>query len=471
MDTSLVILPPPDPSGSQYSDMATLKPYSSAPVKEGMKVLFGHNVDTLQQAEQIADSMNINLQLGGSIQSAKVEMQQQLNTLDPSSPKVPILLKYVEVCEQLLQGGGIPGIEMSVTLKPDGTLSYLQIDADNVKDSEAVTTAKADVTPQVAFGNRWLVGNAAVAYRTEFIKLMRILMQNKAIKGKIENTSMALLKEMASVMKDLTIASGKIASEMARNQGISSIVSATTTGVCTVVAGAGMLGGAQKPEVDTYEPIPQGKAPDLNNYSKPVLHPDGTPVEAPVPTHIKYQTGVDGAGQPTWSNTMPNENNLHASANIRAVRPDGVDGMIPKTNPLTGSPRTFNKYEQYPMRTNPDTGELCRFKSKEDIVFQNKERNNRFLAAQALPKMVSESITQGTQAWEQLTKSALELEKAQKEADKEFLASIQRIVEKMMSGAGDELRKDSDQIDQLLSTLKNMCDKLSEAVSAAYRRR
>lgn len=477
MDTS-ISLPPPDSSGAAYTDLVTLKPLMPGdkppPVKDGVNILFKDDVDSLQEVNDITDSMSINLQLGGSVKTAEAQMQHELDTLDPSNPKVPILKKYIEICDILLKGGSIPGLEMSITLNKDGTVAYTTLDADNVSDS-TIKKAEAHIKASQVKTNKWLVGNSYVAFVVEFMILMRMLMANKALEGRLETLCMTLMKEMAKSVAHMITDAGKKTRAMHMIAGAVAVTQAASSGVSTLVSGIGMAKSMAKPPIDTPTTLSTSKPTDLRIKGDPA-NPPGPDVR--VPSHVKVMQS-DGR---TWK-TFDNTNNL-TPPDAPAPGPGGKipPGTVapsagPKAAPgaeirykkdAAGHEVMVPKYQEHPTRE--IDGRLQYTKTKTEIERENTVNHSKFMMYQTLPKGVADTISQAMQAWKEFASADLEFQKAIDDAAKEIFSMLQRLQERAMNSAAEALKQNSDLVDQTINQLNAIRQKLIEAFTAALRR-
>lgn len=295
IDTSLNIsLPPPDGSGHPYSNLVvnakTGKTVGSDPdnsangLNSQLTAVFGDDVDSLAEAQAIADKFNINLQLGGTLRSAKETMQDELDNLDPANPRVPILGKYIDICDKLLAGGSVPGVNFALGLNSDGS-NFLSMDADNVGATAAPTTNLSGTVG----GNPWLAGNAYVAFLVNFITLAKLMMENMMVEAKCEIASMQMIFEIGNLTAKQIEISGQKMAEMHRIAAITAAVSAATVVATTLISVKGMMKNKMEPEpeADVYTPVkrpaplPGEKPtppPDLSKNMQPVRDIDGKPV-------------------------------------------------------------------------------------------------------------------------------------------------------------------------------------------------
>lgn len=489
MDSSLIILPPPDASGTPYDHQTRLVPLGTGeggvpppPVTENLYKLFNDDVDTLQEVQSATNDLNVNLQLGGTLQAAEAQLRDQLATLEPSNPQVPIIMKYVECLDELMKGGTVPGLQIGINLNPDGSVQYIQMSTDHVEDSESVKAARALVDTS-AVGevktNRWLQGNAFIAFLVAFMELMRLFMQNKMIQTQVETAAMALMKEMGQTMHDLTEASGRKQAKMDQQAGISAAISAGATGVCTCVSAVGMYRSSAQPEVDTPTTYNGAEAPpNLNDYSAPV----GNPAEVPAPDYIsvkqpngEWQTVKNNYNYRTAEgdallNTPPDADQTLGMIGSRdppgTIRPANTPGRQP---PAVTEHQTTN-YKQMPVEESPGGKSVTYTKPRSQIVKENEGRAREYQAYVTMPKMVSETISQATQAWQQLSKAHLEMEKTEKDALLQIFNVASRIIEKMMGGGAEAVKLNSDLAGQTLQTLESMEQKRTSAIQAAYTR-
>lgn len=524
IDSSLNIsLPPPGQGGNdeQYSQLAvnlrTNKPVGQDPDDPGpdsskafnanLTAVFGDDIDSLEEAQDITNKLNINLQLGGSIKKAEAAMQEELDTLDPSNPRVPILGKYIDICDKLLEGKSIPGVTFAVGEDIDGT--YLQIDADGVGAPAAAAAPTTHLSGKVG-GNPWLAGNAYVTFLINFITLAKLMMQNKAVESKAELASITMMFELGNLAASQIRKAGENAAEMHRVAAITAAITAGVTALTTTISAAKMYQNKIKAEPigeESFTKVPQGKVPNLNNEARPVLGPDGQPKMVDVPRYIRVnqppeinqghpiiyrnepkpffnRSGVDSLGKPylpRGQKPFQLTENAGKTFGISGVNPEGikVNGkVITDQNYLDGEPFTKKtpEYAQHEieLRPNGEKGvKISKQSIQEDklrIKAENEIRSQKYTEANMFAQFSREFSSQTGKSVEEFLKIQLEISKSEADALKEIFSTISRIISHAMDRATEGFKAQSELITQLMQQLDAIRAKLQEAVSAAMRK-
>lgn len=279
-------LTPPNSSGDPFSKLAT--DVNGVPIgdkPDTAKIIsqfLGYSEkDTIGSAlDEILDLVG---QLNAATGVSMSDVQNYLNTLDPTQPNLPPIRALLIISERALEAGKIGGLQFSVqqATNPDADAALIsgQVDAVAEKASDEAenkqTTAAANTvagsedeadaktraanasaliatdieaardnvnTPTTNIslnfnttgGNKWLAGNVYVAFLVEFMELQRILMQNKVVQGQVELQGMNLTVELAKTTADMIM-------DIAKTNQMIHIVTAVMAAV-SIVASAVALG-------------------------------------------------------------------------------------------------------------------------------------------------------------------------------------------------------------------------------------
>lgn len=516
VDTRLnITLPPPDGSGDQYTDLAvkatTGKPVgdddaNSQTLSTNLKTVFGDDIESLAEAEDVASQFNINLQIGGSITKAKAAMQQELDTLDPSNPRVPILTKYIDVCDQLLQDGNIPGVDITLGQDADGNVQ-IQLDADNVN---ATADASAVVGTHVTAhrtGNPWLRGNAYVAFIVNFLTLAKLMMENMMVESKAEIASLQMMYELGDLAAKQIRTAGEKAAEMHRIAAYTAMVAAVTIAATTLMSLKSMANNkleAEPPGDKSYTPInPKKPPPDLNIRSQPILDSNGVPKQVDVPKYIEFKGKIyRNKGEPPGSPGFDKRGYPYLESGRSPVQLSpqseklGITGVNPQYNKITGkevhgyiaSDPPYTKkapaYEQ--LNVNVETRKIPVMDNKtgKQVMEEVPDPNNpgqslidpKTGKPQLQPKTIDdtgESITRDRRdiAKDNEIKSA-KLQKTTMiaQATREFITQTSKTVEEFMKVQLEIEKSQAEAFKEILSTLQRLIghamDKASEGIKA-----
>lgn len=386
IDTRLdITLPPPGDSGSQYTDLAvkikTGKPVGaddpSQTLSSHLKTIFGDDITSLAEAEDIAKKFNINLQIGGSLKNAKAAMQDELDNLDPSNPRVPILSKYIDICDKLLQGANIAGVDLAMGLSDTGNF-VVELDADNVGGAAGPQRAGKTKGPGTLVGNPWLKGNAYVAFILNFLTLAKLMMENMMVEAKCETASLQMMFELGQLAAKQITTAGEKAAEMHRVAAYTSMVAAVTIFATTMMSLKSMSKNRLEPEPPgdrAYTPIRVDKPPpDLNIKSQPILDSNGVPKQVKVPKYVQMEDGqiYRNEGTPMYKRlgrhpVSPLDEHGHPylghgrepiqispqseTLGIKAVSPLDKDGKTPLLKTPPDRDGTVPAYEQMKVNT------------------------------------------------------------------------------------------------------------------------
>jgi hypothetical protein len=224
-----ISLNPPGAEGDPFSNNVTYA--NGKPLGGGDSVnhdslinnLLGY-VDTLESSEDTSSDVkaalsgfNIGVLLMYNNMSPEQQLQMQIDSLDPSNPVAPILLKYVKIADDALKSGDLAGV--SVHLSAKSTVATSETDEPNQatesakravapsETDEPTQTTGTDKTPTtegtadpqvvVEKGNPWLVGNAYTQFVTSYAKILEVLKEMKEIDSKLELEGMAQIYELA----------------------------------------------------------------------------------------------------------------------------------------------------------------------------------------------------------------------------------------------------------------------------------
>lgn len=537
IDTRLdITLPPPGDSGSQYTDLAvkikTGKPVGaddpSQTLSSHLKTIFGDDITSLAEAEDIAKKFNINLQIGGSLKNAKAAMQDELDNLDPSNPRVPILSKYIDICDKLLQGANIAGVDLAMGLSDTGNF-VVELDADNVGGAAGPQGAGKTKGPGTLVGNPWLKGNAYVAFVLNFLTLAKLMMENMMVEAKCETASLQMMFELGQLAAEQIKTAGEKAAEMHRVAAYTSMVAAVTIAATTMMSLKSMSKNRLEPEPPgdrAYTPIdPKKPPPDLNIKSQPLLDSNGMPKKVKVPEYIQMEGGKEiyrNEGRPLHSITGRDEHGhpyLQRGREPIQISPEseklGIKGVSPTMDGKPdGEPIWRSKipekdvygYEQMKVNVehrevpvmDQDTGKLAMKKNpdgtpvlgrdgqpvpdtikeegksltreKKDIAKDNEIKSAKLQKTTMLAQATREFITQSSRTVEEFMKAELETEKAQAEAFKEILGTLSRLIGHAMERAADGIKANNDLFAQIIQQLDAIRAKLMEAISASYKK-
>lgn len=279
-------LTPPNSSGDPFSKLATDVhgvPIGDKPdTAKIMSQFLGYSdKDTIGSAlDEILDLVG---QLNAATGVSMSDVQNYLNTLDPTQPNLPPIRALLIISERALEAGKIGGLQFSVqqATNPDADAAVISGQADVVAEqasdeaeSEKTTAAASTVTGSedevdaktraanasaliatdieaardnvntpttnihLSFnatgGNKWLAGNVYVAFLVEFMELQKILMQNKVVQGQVELQGMNLTVELAKTTADMIM-------DVAKTNQMIHIVTACMAAV-SIVASAVALG-------------------------------------------------------------------------------------------------------------------------------------------------------------------------------------------------------------------------------------
>lgn len=539
IDTRLdITLPPPDGSGDQYTNLAikakTGKPVGDQTLSTNLKTIFGDDITSLAEAEDIASKFNINLQIGGSLQNAKAAMQEELDNLDPANPRVPILSKYIEICDQLITKGSVPGIELTLGLDADGN-TVLQLDADNVNAAADPSAVVGTNVSRARVGNPWLKGNAYVAFIVNFLILAKLLMENMMVESKAELASMQMMFELGNLAAQQIRTAGEKAAEMHRIAGYTAMVAAITIAATTLMSLKSMSKNKLEPEPPgdkAYTAIdPKKPPPDLNIHSQPILGPDGKPKTVHVPKYIEYEgvtyrnkgrpmgnlSGVDKYGykylesgrspvqlteqsakldikgvNPRFSQKDPTQKvpgwddpnikvkrtteyaQLNVNVETRKIpvidNSTGKQYQDPVKDPATGNQKVDGQGNPMFEGRTRDDTHQSITREKRDIAKDNEIKSAKLQKTTMVAQATREFITQSARTVEEFMKSELEIEKSQAEAFKEILSTLSRLIGHAMDKASEGLKANNDLFAQLIQQLDAIRAKLMEAISAAYKK-
>ncbi|MBA3816317.1 MAG: hypothetical protein H0X29_07330 [Parachlamydiaceae bacterium] len=486
-------LPPPGPGGddAQYANLVikakTNKPVgddaSPSPIDSHLKAIFRDDVDSLAEAQELTSQLNINLQIGGALKNAKTVMQNELDNLDPTNPRVPILGKYIDICDKLLQGGSIPGVNFALGLNSDGS-SFIELDADKVG---ATSAPKTNLTGTVG-GNPWLAGNSYVAFMVNFMTLAKLMMENMMVESKAEINGLEMMYQMGVLTKDQILAAGDKAAEMHRIAGITAAVSAATTILSTGISLHGMAKNkmeAEPTEAKGYTEIGTKKPPDLN-LGDPIKNTDGTVKIVQAPKYIEFDnkpyrnepTPLTSRGQDELGyrylprGRSPLQEN--AAAGIKSFSPgeklDGRGNKVP--NPVGSPHETINSpaYNQHKVEVNPSDGKPSIVREKADVQTANQARSAEIQKWSMIGNSSREVLNQSAKSVEEFMKAGLEIEKAQADALKAIYETIARLISHGMDKASEGFKANHDLLAQLIQQLDSIRAKLQEAISASLRK-
>lgn len=492
----LVALPPSRPEGDQYIGLVdtTLSgrklgdDSSVPPLKAKLKLVFQD--DTLQQVEQMTDPLNINLQLGGTVSSAKAKLQAQLDHMSPDNPEVPILTKYIDICNDLLQGSVIPGLNISVGVNADGSLAYVDMNADKVTTD---STGKVVTTSTKVGGNPFLKGNAYTQFVIQFLILAKLLMENQAVGNKYEIASMVMVVEMASCVQSQILASGEAEKQMHIKSGISAAIGCAAAGVGTIISVAGTVGNSRLPEQDTPTAVHEGeppKAPDLNNPNEAIKDPNtGKQAVADVPDYVEINGKVYDNTKAHIQTSLGKESvrgGDFAQPKIKGVNvvknPDGTpkveNGEYVKSPPAGQAnieTHPAKKYAQYRLETRPDPRrpgrtQLVKVKTAADMKAENAKRFNQAGMWNAVGPGIRDVMSKGAESWAEMQKAGLSMNKATADGLKEIFSMVQRLLSTAMDKSAEAVKQNHDLLDQLIQQLNALRQKLYEAIQASLKR-
>lgn len=152
--------------------------------------------DTIVSYDSIkAGTTSLNLkqmaQLGVGLASAQSLLQQQLDTLQPGDPQIPVLANEINLISQMVTTGTVPS----------NTLLNLGINP-HTGDVDSVSVSSTGLASAPKTGtSKWFAGNAYVAFENLFTQLIMMMMKGEAAQAKLAFTSLqmgfALAKESA----------------------------------------------------------------------------------------------------------------------------------------------------------------------------------------------------------------------------------------------------------------------------------
>lgn len=526
IDTKLdMSLPPPSGDGEQYNNLV-VKAKTNKPVGDGddfpaldktIKAVFGDDIDSLEEAQDLASRFNLNLQIGKSLTNAKATMQEELDNLDPSNPRVPILGKYIDVCDKLLEGKSIPGVNFAIGLNIDGS-TFVEMDIDKVGVAAA---PKTNITGTVG-GNPWLAGNAYVNFMVTFMTLAKLMMLNMAVESKAEVASLGMMFELGNLAAKQIITSGEQAAEMHKIAGITAAISAATTGITTLASAKGMWKNRMRPEpteAQSFQKInANGKPPNLNNEYHPRLDANGKPLMTAKPKYIQTEDGTVYRNEPPpkYKSWRPNENGKFSAPVDKYGHPYLDRGATPlePSNPRTGfvnpsadaagikgvhrpgsaadvSQRNMDNggggerppvdskmspsYEQQKVQSKPaanpdDPDEKFVVTEKSDIHHDNELRSQAYQKYSMFGQSARDFSSQTTKSVEEFMKIELEIKKAQAEALKEIFSTLSRLASHALDRASEGLKSNNELFAQLIQQLDSIRAKLQEAINAALKK-
>lgn len=238
-------LVPPQTDGSMYTNLVTnAKGVPLGDVEDPQKTLahtLGYpDTDTIGSAldETITELRNLNvlMQIWGA---SSDPLKDQLDSLDPSHPALPILQELVEISHQALKSGDLGGVKVNAPQEQvKRTSTDDKIDGHSSDISDAIDTGEevlrnagtggATYTTTVG-GNPWLAGNVYVAFLVNFMEMMKTLKESKIVQGDIEIATMGMIVELAKSAADAIM-------EAAKSRQMVHIVSAVMAGVSLVAS-------------------------------------------------------------------------------------------------------------------------------------------------------------------------------------------------------------------------------------------
>ena len=224
-DPTKLGLPPPKSSGDQYANLVS-RP-GGPPLGEGDNTVKKGTAKATGEPSSIQDVLEeiklaeanlppelLGLNFGISMKSIGIMAQNQLDTLDPTNPSVPILLKYIQIVQNFeLASGDLVG-----ALGTQGAQKLAERQKIAVGDNDAKVAGAANVQANAATANDpvgaanvqssavaatssaanpWLSGNSYVAFQINYWLMLKALKEMKEVEGKTQVASLDMMVELA----------------------------------------------------------------------------------------------------------------------------------------------------------------------------------------------------------------------------------------------------------------------------------
>lgn len=238
-------LDPPGAEGAQWDNMVTRPggvPVGQGPneneyfspdaAKNAIKNLSKDEIDAVLEGDLFLSPIGTQLKL--VMHSSPTNLvQTQLDNLDPSSPTIPLIKKFIEISENLLRQGNIIAaqgtqgakkqIEGMAEANKDGfaplTAVEQQKQAEGVTagigalNADDITARKTKLDKAYSEGasalanvqtssNKWLAGNAYVEFLVNYWEMLLMLKESKIVDSRIEIAGIEMFMELAKNAAD-----------------------------------------------------------------------------------------------------------------------------------------------------------------------------------------------------------------------------------------------------------------------------
>jgi hypothetical protein len=376
-------------------------------------------------------------QLGIGLGNAEKLLQQQLNNLQPGDPQIPVLTNEINLINQIVTTGTVPS----------NTLLNLGINP----NSGDIDTISVSASSKPSGVNKFLAGNAFVAFENDFSQMIMMMMKGEAVESQIALKSLQVGFTLAQESsQDVTQGANQRAQQL-KVQAWTDIASGAVS-IAGSVGSAVCMAGMKAPVDDVDMPEGQeGVEPDV-----PLVKDEPNTITRTERVYQRDANGeveVDPDGEPI-PKFKQNAQYQNVDAQGRVI-PDKNANPAIEGDPKAGEPVPETKVITRKLNS-----------SKADIAYRNQQLQSMSQISTGVASGIA-SIIKGTQEY---YSAQFTMQAAAFDADKVIVDAIMKNVQEQQQKALEMIKTNQDNIEQIVQALKSWFDSLSQALQASIRR-